>query len=115
MHPRLLRLLAAATTALVVGGAAASETAPAACELPATQTHPLADRTGMLAAYERLPRACLDAIFATCTQAADRGLLDPGSAATCSFGYEALLKKGFGGDFGRLMAWWRGERATRVQ
>lgn len=115
MHPRLLRLLAVAATAFVVGGAVASETASATCDLPATQAHPLADRAGMLAEYERLPRACLDAIFASCTQAADRGLVDPGSAAACSFGYEALLKKGFGGDFGRLMAWWRSERPTRVQ
>lgn len=115
MHPRPLRLLAVAATAFIVGGAAASEESRAMCELPAAGVDPLADRAGVLAEYERLPRPCLDAIFATCTQAADRGLLDLGSAAACSFGYEALLKKGFGGDFGRLMAWWRGERPARVQ
>lgn len=108
MPARTLRRLAA-TAALASAGAAASGPQPA-CELPAAKADPMADRAGVLAQYERLPRPCLTAIFDACTVAAGRSLLDPGSAAICSFGYEALLKQGFGGDFGALMAWWRSQR-----
>lgn len=110
MPARILRCLVLGASALVVAAAAASE-APAACELPAAGADPLADRAGILAQYERLPRPCLAAIFEACTRAAGRTLLDFGSAATCSFGYEALLKQGFGGDFGALLAWWRTQRS----
>ena len=110
MHAVALRCLAAAATALIVGGATASEPLQAACELPASDLDPLADRAGILAQYELLPRACLQTIFQACTEESSRTLLDFGSAATCSFGYEALLKKGFGGSFGALLAWWRSQR-----
>lgn len=109
------RNLAALATALVLAGAGASGLPAPSCELPASEGDPLADRAGLLARYEQLPPACLAEIFRACADAADRALLDFGSAASCSLGYEAWLSKGFGGDFGRLMAWWRGERSTRVQ
>jgi len=104
----LLGLLAAATVlaSLPAAAAATVETEPPACELPAAGVDPLADRAGILAQYERLPRPCLDEIFVACTAAAGQTLLDFGSAAVCSFGYEALLRQGFGGNFRALMAWW---------
>ena len=95
--------------------AAAIEIAPPACELPASSADPLGDRAGVLALYERLPRACLHEIFTACSTAASETLLDFGSAAVCSFGYEALLSQGFGGNFRALMAWWRAQQGQREQ
>ncbi|HYE38688.1 MAG TPA: hypothetical protein VEB23_02075 [Ramlibacter sp.] len=116
MDARTLSCLAAAAALGIAGvsGAATAPEPPPACALPAQST-PYADRAGMLAQYERLPRACLTEIFDACTEAASRTLLDPGSAAVCSFGYEALLRQGFNGDFGALMAWWRSQRPPSVQ
>jgi hypothetical protein len=107
--------LLAATAVAIALPADAAEPEARSCELPAAGADPLTDRAGILAQYERLPRACLDEIFATCTAAASRSLLDPGSAAVCSFGYEALLRQGFGGNFRALLAWWRSQRNESLQ
>lgn len=88
---------------------------PASCELPAGEADPLADREGMLAAYERMPTPCLRALFNACSAASSRNFLDFGSAAVCSFGYEALLKQGFGGNFRELLAWWQSQREPVTQ
>lgn len=84
------------------------------CLLPASQADPLADRAGILAAYEQLPQACLVALFVACTRAAGQGLLDFGSAAACSFAYEALLKQRFQGNFRALLAWWQARRGEAL-
>jgi hypothetical protein len=109
MRALSLSLVAFSAAALVLG-AGASEAEPDACELPGAQADPLTDRAALLAQYERLPHACLTALFEACTDAAGSSLLDFGSAAVCSFGYEALLKQAFHGNFGALMAWWRSQR-----
>jgi hypothetical protein len=74
------------------------------------------DRDGARSRYEQLPLHCLKAIFMQCADAASEQVLDFGSAAACSIGYEALLKRGFSGDFEALLAWWRtgrtGDSAT---
>ena len=103
-------LLLAALVAAAVP--ARAEAQPAACPaLPAGDV--LADRAGMLQQFERLPHACLKHIVRQCGEAADRTLLDLGDAASCSIGYEALLRQGFGGDFQALVAWWQaGRRAA---
>lgn len=64
----------------------------------------------MLARYEQLPSHCLKAIFLRCSAQANQQLMDFDSAASCSIGYEALLKRDFAGDFQALMAWWRSQR-----
>lgn len=110
MDARILRCLAAAAALVATLPAGAQEPDSPGCELPASPSDPLADRAGLLAQYERLPQACLREIFAACSSAASRTLLDFGSAAVCSFGYEALLKQGFGGNFRALMAWWTAQR-----
>lgn len=123
MHARALRgLLAALAVAtswptLAQVPAAAAARAPAAsasCRVPESGASPLADRAALLARYEQLPRPCLQQIFRACNDASKQAMLDFGSAATCSFGYEALLSRHFDGDFGRLLAWWNSERATEV-
>jgi len=84
----------------------------AGCQLPAANdAHPLADREAWLSRYEALPPHCLKTLFMVCSEAAKVQLLDLGAAATCSIGYEALLRRGFAGDFQALMAWWRTQRA----
>ena len=110
MPARILRRLLAAATALAALQAWSSGLDGAArCDLPGADAHPMADRAATLARYERLPQACLQDIFAACSQASGRTLLDPGSAAVCSYGYEALLRQGFGGSFPALLAWWRSQ------
>jgi hypothetical protein len=113
MDARALRCLLAA--AAVTASVPAAAEVPPPCELPASETDPLSDRAGILAQYERLPQACLREIFSACSAAASHTLLDFGSAAVCSFGYEALLKQGFGGNFRALMAWWAAQRGQALQ
>jgi hypothetical protein len=105
-------LLAGAVLASLPAGA---EPRGESCELPAADVDPLTDRAGILAEYERLPHACLRALFTACTESANRNLLDFGTATVCSFGYEALLSQGFGGNFSALLAWWSSQRAQALQ
>lgn len=112
MQTRTLRCLRAAAVVAVavpaaVAAPAGAEPAPARCALSAAEVDPLADRAGTLAQFEGLPSHCLKSIVRRCTTAAGEAMLDTGSAAACSFGYEALLRKDFGGDFQALLAWWR--------
>lgn len=105
-------LLVASVQAATAASLHPPDSAPAGCELPAPadQAHPLADRAEALSRYEALPAQCLKAMFMVCSEAARTQLLDLGSAAACSIGYEALLRSGFGGNFQALMAWWRTQR-----
>ena len=121
MDASALRRAAAALALAAVAPLASAEMAatsaiPAACgELPGAGQDPLSDRAGILAEYKRLPHACLQEIFSTCATAANQSLLDLGSAAVCSFGYEALLSQGFNGNFRELMAWWRTQKTRAVE
>ena len=73
---------------------------------------PLAGAHGQPASddFSRVPLAELKARYLACDRAATRTVLDPGTAVTCSNAAEALLERGFGGDFDRLIAWWRSEK-----
>jgi len=51
--------------------------------------------------------------YLACERMAMRGALDSRTAAVCSAYYEALLKRGFDGDFDRMFAWWRNATAPR--
>jgi len=112
MDARAARCLVICAAMALAWPAAAGQVPPADCQAAALQEHPLADRAAALSSFERMPESCLKALFVGCSDAASQGLLDLGSAAVCSIGYEALLKRGFGGDFHALMGWWRRERAT---
>ncbi|HEX7889601.1 MAG TPA: hypothetical protein VF522_09605 [Ramlibacter sp.] len=115
MDARALRTLLLAATVAIALPPAAGETVAPSCELPASDVDPFTDRAGILARYERLPPACLYEIFLACSAAANESLLDFGTAAVCSFGYEALLSQGFGGNFRALMAWWRTQQGHPTQ
>jgi hypothetical protein len=54
----------------------------------------------------------LKSAYLRCDQSASERMLGVGEAANCSLVHELLLRLGFGGDFERLLAWWRAERAT---
>jgi hypothetical protein len=71
-----------------------------------------ADRQERLAQLETLPDTCLKTMVVKCSDTASEQMLDPGSAAACSMSYEALLKRGFGGDFQAMLAWWRSQRTA---
>ena len=101
-------LLAAAC--LFAAAPASAQAGDATCTIATEEADPLADRQALIAEYERLPARCLQSIFRHCTEASERTLLDLGSAAMCSIGYEALLRQRFGGDFHALMAWWRDDQ-----
>lgn len=113
MDATVLRCLVAAAAIGAVVPAAADPAA--SCHLPGEGRDLLTDRAGLLAQYERLPQSCLQAIFAECTAESSRTMLDFGTAAVCSLGYEALLSQGFGGNFRALMAWWREQRDAPLQ
>ena len=107
-----MTLRRALLAAVIAAGALAQPLAHAeseaqACELPGADVDPLADRAGLLARYQRVPQACLQALFAECNSASSQALLDFGSAATCSLAYEALLSQRLHGNFRALLAWWR--------
>jgi hypothetical protein len=104
----LRALLAAACLGAAVPAPALA--ANPGCVIAVEEADPMRDRAGLLAQYERLPAHCLKAILHECGAVASRSLLDFGSAAMCSIGYEALLKQGFNGNFQALLAWWRSER-----
>jgi hypothetical protein len=62
-----------------------------------------------------LPVPELQRLYLACNREAERGLLSAGDAAACSLTYEELLRRGFGGDFKRLLACWQAERAALTQ
>ena len=51
--------------------------------------------------------AALKSGYLACDRAASQRRLDFGEAAECSRVSERLLRHGFGGDFERLLVWWR--------
>ena len=109
------RLAVAAVMCGCAGMAQAGEAQTATCEAPAAQgnlTFP--DREETIASLQRMPESCLKSLVVACGQAASRELLDLGSAAMCSMGHEALLRKSFGGSFHAMMMWWRGQHAAHA-
>lgn len=114
MAAQRFRIVVAAAVIAVWSCAHAASSAPPACEVPAPEAHPLADRRGVLAEYERLPRPCLEQIVLQCSAAAGESFLDQGSAAICSIGYEALLKSGFNGNFNVMLSWWRSQKQAEA-
>lgn len=82
-----------------------------ACQEPEYQGSMMLNREERISQFEGLGEQCLKRLLVECNAAASRQLLDMSSAFSCSLGYEALLKRGFGGDFQAMLAWWR-TRAT---
>ena len=49
-------------------------------------------------------------VYLECDRRAAQALLGAAEAAHCSMAAEELKQRGFGGDFGRLLAWWQAQR-----
>ena len=91
----------------------AGEAPQAQCEAPTAQGSIMfPDREETISSMQAMPEICLKTLVVVCGRSANEGLLDLGSAAMCSMGYEALLRKSFGGSFQAMLAWWRGTRAA---
>jgi hypothetical protein len=114
LNARCWRCLACCAALSACNGAAADE-APMRCELDNPPGQILGNRSGTIASLERLPESCLKTLLLACSQHADQQFMDLGSAAMCSMGYEALLRKTFGGDFHAFMEWWRRERKQALR
>lgn len=108
MHQPQMRLCIAA--AALLAASACAQAGPSTCAVPQPEGPALTNRAATLRQYEQLPQHCLQAMFRECSRASQSGLLDFDSAAACSIGYEALLSKGFNGNFHALLAWWKDER-----
>lgn len=115
------RWIGSTSTGLILGAAACLPVPARADDEPTAECHAavprdrlLAERSATIASLEQMPASCLKALFVECSDSADQWLLDLGSAALCSMGYEALLHKGFGGDFRAMMAWWQRDRDARL-
>jgi hypothetical protein len=66
------------------------------------------DRTALAAfSADQLKSAYLE-----CERSAADGLVDAGNAAPCSMIHEELKERVFGGEFGRLLAWWHAQQAA---
>lgn len=74
-----------------------------------------AERAHVQAEFAQLSNACLKELYLWCSQESSQRLFGFAEAAWCSFGHEALLKSGFGGDFHALMDWWRVHRNDSVE
>ena len=51
----------------------------------------------------------LKVMYLECDHVASQTLLGPTEGAHCSMVAEELKQRGFGGDFGRLFAWWQAQ------
>jgi hypothetical protein len=101
------------TVALGVLGATTlgpAEAQPCTVADPPAEQHPLLGRQERLAQLEQLPEDCLKSMVVECSAVASQQMLDAGAAASCSLSYEALLKRGFGGNFQEMLTWWRSLR-----
>ena len=56
--------------------------------------------------------AQLKLAYLECDRRSTNRLLDFHDAAQCSMIHEALKERGFGGDFGRMLAWWKAEKVA---
>jgi len=52
----------------------------------------------------------LKLMYLECDRRARQTMLDSAEAAHCSMAAEELKQRGFGGDFGRLLAWWQAQQ-----
>jgi hypothetical protein len=56
----------------------------------------------------------LKLVYLECDRRASDAVLDLSDAAHCSTIHEVLKQRGFGGDFDRMLAWWKLEKIAAV-
>lgn len=64
----------------------------------------------VLAAVSALPLERLKSTYLACDRASSQAMLDAATFSRCAMVGETLLRRGFDGDFERLIAWWRAEK-----
>jgi len=57
----------------------------------------------------------LKVAYLECDRRASHALLDVADAAHCSMVFEELKQRAFGGDWNRLLAWWRAQQLAQAQ
>jgi hypothetical protein len=62
-------------------------------------------------APKALPVDALKVAYLACDRETSRGRMDPGIASRCMAISSELMQRAFEGDFDRLIAWWRTEKA----
>ncbi|MCL4799280.1 MAG: hypothetical protein KJ025_06810 [Burkholderiales bacterium] len=78
-------------------------------------TAPAAHAESRAAAPEDLRIDELKRVYLSCNSAALRGRLDTAAVRQCSVVYEALKRRAFDGDFGKLLAWSRTQPDVRLK
>ena len=107
--------LAACGPVLAQDGGMVDGLPPAGCRAPEHEGNPLLAREERIRQFESLGSPCLKQLLVECSAAASRELLDTGTAFACSLGYEALLRRGFNGNFQAMLAWWRSPERARLE
>jgi len=72
------------------------------------------DRDRLFAHFELVEEINLKAVYLRCSRESSQRLLGFDEAARCSIAGEVLKVRGFGGDFGALLAWWLKHRDDRI-
>ena len=62
-------------------------------------------------AAETLQVDALKSAYLACDRQTSRGRMDPATASRCMAISSVLTQRAFEGDFDRLIAWWRAEKA----
>ena len=57
----------------------------------------------------------LKLVYLECDRRASSALLDAADAAHCSSIHEELKQRAFGGDWNRMLAWWRTQQLSQAQ
>jgi invasion protein IalB len=83
-----------------------------AASVAATAAPPLPSDSDTAVAAADVER--LQVWYLGCDHASRSAVLGRDTARACSLVAESLLRRGFGGDFERLLAWWRAERDRAV-
>lgn len=99
--------------AVALTGCAASP-GVSSCLATVSDTQVIGDRTRTPARFEQLPEGCLKALVLRCSHDAGQRFLGHDDAAMCSIGYEALLRREFGGNFDALLTWWQAHRGDPI-
>ncbi|MEO8188324.1 MAG: hypothetical protein ABI580_13275 [Burkholderiaceae bacterium] len=72
-----------------------------------------AEKVGAARAEARADLAQLERGFWICDHLVTKQAADIQQAGTCSANFEALKETKFGGDFEKLLAWWRVNKAAQ--
>jgi hypothetical protein len=71
-------------------------------------------REQLLEAFERMPEARLKVVFLRCARDSSQRMLGLDEAMPCAMAWDALLRRGFGGNVDSLLAWWRFHREANI-